>query len=705
MNSYSKKILLLVACVAPLALVAAAGEVELLPRIGMLVVQLALILLATRIGRALNKTIGIPLIMNDLLVGVLIGPYLLGGIHISGVFDGIFPRIDGALLSVSNELYLCAMLGSAILFFAMGLETDLSLFFRYSIAGVIIGLGGALLSFAAGVFATALFLKAPITASPCLFMGLLAAITSTGISSRTLQRQKSMDSPEGVSGLAAAGADNILGMLLLVVVSAIAAVPPVGVNGLAIVAGKAAIWLVVLAVVLVSSKSIADFLNMSRLPFDLSLLALGIALLVAAFFEKLGLPLIAGAYIVGLSLSKTPLAPLIQERIHGIYEFFVPICFAVMGMLIRPAALLSTPAILFMLGATALFMLAKLAGCGIPALIVGFNTKGALRIGALMISRGELSIIIACTALVAGAFDERLFAAAIVMCLITSCLSPTFLRLSLSYTGSGTRKHVKSEDISNAKWEFYTPEIAGLVADTLLGNLKADGFFVQQINLDEDISQARKDSIAFSISKHESALSIDTNKADMGFVRAEVHKVVLALRAAVQKIALSSDPKSASSEQKGSAEQLLAIIKWEHIELNLKSDTKEAVLAELVDILASRGKLRDRDEVVNAVLAREKIMSTGMQRGIALPHARSDGINDLHVAIGVKKSGVDFDSIDGEKARLFVLVVSPKARDSQHMAFLAAISATLRDPATCEQVINAATNEEALALLQGKAGR
>jgi mannitol/fructose-specific phosphotransferase system IIA component (Ntr-type) len=241
------------------------------------------------------------------------------------------------------------------------------------------------------------------------------------------------------------------------------------------------------------------------------------------------------------------------------------------------------------------------------------------------------------------------------------------------------------------------------VTDTLLGNLKASGFFVQQINLDEDISLARKNTIALSISKKESVVSIATSKADMGFVRAEVHKVVLDLRTAVQKLVISSDPRGvARHDHKESVEQLLLLIKWEHIALDLKGDTKAAVLTELVDILASRGKLRNRDEVLNAVLAREKIMSTGMAHGIALPHARTDGINDLQVAIGVKKSGIDFESIDGEKARLFVLVISPKTRDSQHVPFLAAISTILKDSAARERVINAANQEEALALLQGK---
>ncbi|MDR1325032.1 MAG: cation:proton antiporter [Treponema sp.] len=692
----NKQIKLFVALLSPAFFLAADGsEPAIAVRVSRLVIQVALIVVLTRMVRNLNKGRGIPLVIGDLLAGVLIGPYALGGFHINGVFDGLFPRLDGPI-SVSPELYTCAVLGSGVLLFAMGLETDLKMFIRYSVAGSIIGIGGALVSFITGAFTASLFLHMPITALPCLFMGLLASVSSVGISSHVLMKQKKIDSTEGISAFAAAGTDNIFGLVMLVVIMGIAG------GGTESVLLKIALWLVfgILALRLAFSKKLGEALNTVRSVGDLSLLALGAAFLVGGVFDTFGLPLVSGAYIIGLSLSRTSLASIIQDRIRGIYDFFIPIFFAVMGMFIDLSVFFSIPVLLFALGLTILLALAKFVGCGLPALLIGFNTRGALRIGALMSSHGELSIIIASLAFVAGAFDTRLFGAVMLMCLISSCGAFLFSSFILKFPGPGTKKQVKSDELVHATWEFYSDEIANLVIDMLLMNLKEDGFFTQRINIDEGITQARKDTVALSIIGKGSAVNIETYKGDAAFVRNEVHKVVLDIRAAVQKIALSSD--HLASQKKESASELLSLIKWENIVLDLKAETKEAVLAELVDILATRGKLYNRDEVLHAVLARENIMSTGIQYGIAMPHAKTDGVSDLHVVIGIKKTGIEFNSLDGKKARLFILVVSPKKRDSQHVPFLAAITSILKDATVRERVINAATNEEAYALLQGR---
>jgi mannitol/fructose-specific phosphotransferase system IIA component (Ntr-type) len=93
-------------------------------------------------------------------------------------------------------------------------------------------------------------------------------------------------------------------------------------------------------------------------------------------------------------------------------------------------------------------------------------------------------------------------------------------------------------------------------------------------------------------------------------------------------------------------------------------------------------------------------MSTGMQHGIALPHAKTEGVKDICVAVGIKKTGIDFDSMDGERSRLFIMVVSPKKVSGPHIQFLAAIGAVLKDDAVREQVINAGSRELVVNLLR-----
>jgi Kef-type K+ transport system membrane component KefB/mannitol/fructose-specific phosphotransferase system IIA component (Ntr-type) len=676
-----------------------------------LVLQIGIIIFAVRAGGRLVKKIGIPPVLGELLAGVLIGPYALGGIGLPGFPQGVFP-LGGGSLAVSVELYGFATVASIILLFASGLETDLALFLRYSLAGGLIGIGGAVFSFALGLLSGVLLLHASPMDPRCLFLGILSTATSVGITARILSDQKKMDSPEGVTTLAAAVFDDVLGIILLAVVLGIVALISGGQGGgglelprILAIAGKAfGIWLGFTALGLIFAKKIAALLKLFKHSYDFSILALGIALLLAGVFEKQGLAMIIGAYIAGLSLSKTDIAAVIQERLHGLYQFFVPLFFAVMGMMVNLRELASPPVLIFGLLYTLLAILAKVAGCGIPALLLGFNGRGALRIGVGMVPRGEVALIIAGIGLASGILDNQLFGVIILMTLITTLAAPPLLNMALKLPGPGTKKPVKDEGVVTAVWEFSSGEIADLVVDKLLKNLRTEGFYIMMMNRDEGLSQARKDDISLSITEEENTVTIETVKADMPLVKTAVYEVILSLSEAIEKLRASSNPQAMKKELAdlaGRASQdILGLIREDCIILDLKGETKEALITEMVDLLAARGKLLDRDLALRDVFQRENTMSTGMQHGIALPHGKTEGIEDMAVAVGVKREGVDFDSLDGEKSRLFIMVISPKKVSGPHTQFLAAIGAVLKNPQVREGVINAASPERAAELLR-----
>lgn len=138
------------------------------------------------------------------------------------------------------------------------------------------------------------------------------------------------------------------------------------------------------------------------------------------------------------------------------------------------------------------------------------------------------------------------------------------------------------------------------------------------------------------------------------------------------------------------------------ISVALKSGTKEAIIGELVDLLMATGKIRDldaRQQAVKAVLDREKKMSTGMQNGIAIPHGKTDTVDTLVAAVGVKKEGADFQALDGQPSRIFIMTLSPDTRTGPHIQFLAEISRQLSDAGARERVLKAATPEEVLDIL------
>ncbi len=139
----------------------------------------------------------------------------------------------------------------------------------------------------------------------------------------------------------------------------------------------------------------------------------------------------------------------------------------------------------------------------------------------------------------------------------------------------------------------------------------------------------------------------------------------------------------------------------ETICLDLKGATKEAILAEMVELLVASGHIRDRDAVLKAVLEREKRMSTGMQNGIAIPHGKTDSVDCLVAALGIKRAGVDFGALDGQPSNIFVMTVSPDSRTGPHIQFLAEISRPLNDASVRAKLLAATSPDEVLHLLIG----
>ena len=680
--------------------------------VAFLALQLGIIFFAVRFSGKLVRKVGIPQILGELIAGIIIGPYALGGITLPGFPQGIFYAGLG-YLGVSSELYAFASIASVVLLFTSGLETNIGLFLRYSLAGLIIGLGGAIVSFFAGDLAGALLLNTSFSDPRCLFLGILSTATSMSIISRILSDQKKMDSPEGATILAATVFDDVLGIIALAVILGIVAVAGSdtqstnGLNAAAVlaIAGQAfGIWLFFTILGLVFAKKVATFLKFFKRPADFSILALGLALILAGLFEKQGLALKIGAFIAGLSLSRTDIAPVIQERIRGIYDFFVPVFFVVMGMMVNFRDFLSPHVLLFGLIYTVTGVIAKVIGCSGPALLLGFNGKGALRIGMGMAPRGELVLIMASVGLASGVLSEQIFAVAVFMTLVTTLVAPSFMSLAFKIEGSGTRKPSRDEEFTAITWEFSSQEIADLVIDTLLKDLRNEGFYIQVMNIDEGLSQARKDDIILFIKERENIVTIETFETEMPFVKTAVYEVIVELHETIHKLEESSDPQIMKKQLLTSGSEadlnLLSYISAEHTIISLKGETKEEIITELVDMLHEKGKILDRDMVLSDVWERENVMNTGMEHGIALPHAKTDGVDDLLVAVGIKKEGVDFGSVDGERSRIFIMMISPRKASVPYLEFLAAVGSVLNDETTRESVINAHTAEVAAMLLR-----
>ncbi len=133
--------------------------------------------------------------------------------------------------------------------------------------------------------------------------------------------------------------------------------------------------------------------------------------------------------------------------------------------------------------------------------------------------------------------------------------------------------------------------------------------------------------------------------------------------------------------------------------VNLKATQKQEVIEELAEALTASGKISDNREVLQAVLEREKIMSTGIGKGVAIPHGKCKAVDKLVGVLGIKKEGVDFQSLDEQPVFLFFLLVSPLNVSGPHIRALAHISRLLRHDNLRKRLIATETPREALELI------
>jgi PTS system fructose-specific IIC component len=140
----------------------------------------------------------------------------------------------------------------------------------------------------------------------------------------------------------------------------------------------------------------------------------------------------------------------------------------------------------------------------------------------------------------------------------------------------------------------------------------------------------------------------------------------------------------------------------EQIEPNLKGETKFQVIEELLDLLHKNNQLLDRDVALQDVLAREGYLSTGLENGLAIPHAKTDGVGKLVIAFGIKRDGVDFESLDGKPAYLIFLVLSPRDTSGPHIQTLAVISRNLKNKEIRDALLQAQTREEIYDIIKNR---
>ncbi|MCL1957874.1 MAG: cation:proton antiporter [Fibromonadales bacterium] len=367
--------------------------------------QIALILLSTKFAGDLSVKLGQPSVLGKLIVGIVIGPAVLGWIENSEL-----------LTQLSN-------VGVILLMFIAGLETDLKELNENRNSSLAVAVGGIILPFVGG-YAASLVMK--MEQDKAVFLGLLLCATSVSISVQTLRDLGKMKTRESTTILGAAVFDDILVVILLAF-----AMNFLGTNDISltfIILKKVAFFV---SIILISWKGVPIIMRWLSPSHTSSESTISAALIIcfsfAYFSESLGIAGIIGAFVAGIAVSQTNYKHEVEKSVEPIaYTMFVPVFFVSIGMRITFDGI--GDRIWFTLALTVIAVLTKLIGCGFGAKITGFDIKSSAIIGAGMVSRGEVALIIAAMGLSSGLLAQDYFTAIVIVVILTTMITPPMLK-------------------------------------------------------------------------------------------------------------------------------------------------------------------------------------------------------------------------------------------------------------------------------------
>lgn len=146
--------------------------------------------------------------------------------------------------------------------------------------------------------------------------------------------------------------------------------------------------------------------------------------------------------------------------------------------------------------------------------------------------------------------------------------------------------------------------------------------------------------------------------------------------------------------------RIMDFLSEKNIAVDLKAKNKKEVIEELVDLLVASGQVTDKKKMVQILLEREELGSTGIGQGIAIPHGKSDTVKELTAAFGLSRSGVAFEALDGEPVYIFFLLVAPEGTAGAHLKALARISGLLKDKYIRKKLMSSQNTAEVVKIIQ-----
>lgn len=410
---------------------------------------IAVILVVAKMSGLIERY-GQPAVLGELVAGVILGNLILVGIPI---FESI---------KENQIIHFLAELGVVILLFQIGLESDIKEMRRVGVRAFIVAITGVAVPFALGTYVVGPLLLPGLSFQAYLFLGATLTATSVGITARVFRDLGTLQSPEARIVLGAAVIDDVLGLIVLAVVSALVTSGSVSIGAVSWILAKSILFLAGTIVLgLLFASRIGAWFSKIHAGIGMKFtLAISVGLVFAYLAEVIGLAPIVGAFAAGLILDpvhfrgfkdpeiiddlkaaikgaspelKQPVTQIIESHSHRHIEeliepvglFLIPIFFVLTGMTVRLETLFDLPILLVAIGLTIAAILGKLV-----AGFVAGNVRKSI-VGWGMVPRGEVGLIFATIGRSLGVVSDAVFSVIVIMVIFTTLMTPPILTLLL----------------------------------------------------------------------------------------------------------------------------------------------------------------------------------------------------------------------------------------------------------------------------------
>ena len=374
-------------------------------------VSVAIIMLSTKILGDLTKKVSMPQVVGALLAGVLIGPTGLG------------------IIAETDFIAYTAEIGVIMLMFLAGLDTDINEIKRNSVACIVVACVGVAVPLIGGTACYYFFFETGahdyMSILKAVFVGVVLTATSVSITVEALREMGKLEGKVGNAILGAAVIDDIIGIIVLTVVSSLKD-SSVSIGAVLLKIVLYVVFMVLMGLIINKNKQFIDR-NLKKQRITTYVLA---ACLLVSFASEhfFGVADITGAYLLGLFLSTHAIKKEVARKVNvPSYLFFAPIFFASVGLKIELEGM-TEKIIIFSLVLLAVAIITKIIGCGLGAKICGFTNKEAFQVGVGMVSRGEVALIVAQKGYAMGLLDSELMPAVVIVVIATTIITPIILK-------------------------------------------------------------------------------------------------------------------------------------------------------------------------------------------------------------------------------------------------------------------------------------